>query len=253
MAVHPRTCTGSNIEVLLVVAAPEVFVEQGARFCGQGIGAGTLDMEGIERCAGVPDRKMTVVGVEIRVADVVHRGSRGSGQSLRCAVLDHLDDDVDTHFLQVRLHSLVLRRHGRLRLVPKRAGAAATRQRNRASAARYHGVFAPNSPLRRAIVPGAGRATRSRTGSRYRNRRPERTGPRTATARRSPGHSDSNASSRLTLPSARMVVDQLRVIADVTDSDVIRKILNHILQRAPPRQPPRRASRRLTAPGHVAT
>jgi hypothetical protein len=50
-----------------------------------------------------------------------------------------------------------------------------------------------------------------------------------------------------------MVVDQLRVIADVTDSDVIRKILNHILQRAPPRQPPRRASRRLTAPGHVAT
>ena len=118
MAVHPRTCTGSNIEVLLVVAAPEVFVERGARFCGQGIGAGTLDMEGIERCAGVPDRKMTVVGVEIRVADVVHRGSRGSGQSLRCAVLDHLDDDVDTHFLQVRLHSLVLRRQGRFRLVP---------------------------------------------------------------------------------------------------------------------------------------
>lgn len=33
----------------------------------------------------------------------------------------------------------------------------------------------------------------------------------------------------------------LRVIGDVTDPDLIRKILDHVNSRAPPRLPPRRA------------
>ena len=34
---------------------------------------------------------------------------------------------------------------------------------------------------------------------------------------------------------------QLRVIGDITDPDLIRKILDHVNSRAPPRLPPRRA------------
>jgi hypothetical protein len=34
---------------------------------------------------------------------------------------------------------------------------------------------------------------------------------------------------------------QLRVIGDITDPDLIRKILDHVSSRAPPRLPPRRA------------
>jgi hypothetical protein len=38
------------------------------------------------------------------------------------------------------------------------------------------------------------------------------------------------------------------VIADVTDPDLIRKILDHVQQRAPPRLPPRRAASDATYP-----
>lgn len=41
---------------------------------------------------------------------------------------------------------------------------------------------------------------------------------------------------------------QLRVIADVTDPDLIRKILDHINSRAPPRLPPRRAESHQNPP-----
>jgi hypothetical protein len=41
---------------------------------------------------------------------------------------------------------------------------------------------------------------------------------------------------------------QLRVIADVTDPDLIRKILDHVNSRAPPRLPPRRAESHQTPP-----
>ena len=40
----------------------------------------------------------------------------------------------------------------------------------------------------------------------------------------------------------------LSVIADVTDPDVIRKILDHVHSRAPPRLPPRRAESHQTPP-----
>jgi hypothetical protein len=41
---------------------------------------------------------------------------------------------------------------------------------------------------------------------------------------------------------------QLRLIADITDPDLIRKILDHINSRAPPRLPPRRAETHQTPP-----
>ena len=41
---------------------------------------------------------------------------------------------------------------------------------------------------------------------------------------------------------------QLRVIADITDPDLIRKIFHHINSRAPPRLPPRRAEVYQTPP-----
>jgi len=45
---------------------------------------------------------------------------------------------------------------------------------------------------------------------------------------------------------------QLRVIADVTDPDLIRKILDHVNSRAPPRLPPRRAESHQTPPDLLA-
>jgi hypothetical protein len=42
-------------------------------------------------------------------------------------------------------------------------------------------------------------------------------------------------------PALRLGGGQLRVIADITDPELIRKILDHVQQRAPPRLPPRRA------------
>jgi hypothetical protein len=41
---------------------------------------------------------------------------------------------------------------------------------------------------------------------------------------------------------------QLRVIADVTDPELIRKILDHVNSRVPPRLPPRRAESHQTPP-----
>jgi hypothetical protein len=41
---------------------------------------------------------------------------------------------------------------------------------------------------------------------------------------------------------------QLRVIGDITDPDLIRKILDHVNSRAPPRLPPRRAEAHHTPP-----
>jgi hypothetical protein len=41
---------------------------------------------------------------------------------------------------------------------------------------------------------------------------------------------------------------RLRVIADITDPDLIRKILEHVNSRAPPRLPPKRAEAHQTPP-----
>ena len=120
---------------------------------------------------------------------------------------------------------------------------AALVPRPRANLTRYHGVFAPNSPFRKAVVPGSAN--------------PERKKPNKTTIAASAETSIDQA-----LPSApltwaerlKRVFDidisvcplcggTLRVIADVTDPDVIQTILAHLKQRAPPR-----AMRRQTPP-----
>src|SRR5512137_236421 len=45
---------------------------------------------------------------------------------------------------------------------------------------------------------------------------------------------------------------QRRIIADVTDPDLIRKVINHVNSRAPRRLPPRRAEPHQTPPDLVA-
>jgi hypothetical protein len=42
------------------------------------------------------------------------------------------------------------------------------------------------------------------------------------------------------------------VIADITDPDLIRNILDHVQKRAPPRLPPRRAASDTTYPDLLA-
>jgi len=66
---------------------------------------------------------------------------------------------------------------------------------------------------------------------------------------------DSRSSSRLHSHSAASSgfspwrsAGQLRVIADIPDPDLIRKILDHVNSRAPARLPPRRAESHQTPP-----
>jgi hypothetical protein len=114
---------------------------------------------------------------------------------------------------------------------------------------RYHGVFAPSSPMRRAIVPTPARARQKRKSK----------NPATAQATREqqPAATPTDSADPPTAPLTwaqrlKRVFDidinlcplcggQLRVIADITDPDLIRKILDHVQKRAPPGLPPRRA------------
>ena len=118
---------------------------------------------------------------------------------------------------------------------------AALVPRPRANLTRYHGVFAPNSPYRAAIVPDPSRRTRTR---------------RTASKQSTPKHLPEDPAQ----PTAPLTWAQrlkrvfeidisqcprcggtLRVISDVTDPDVIQIVLEHLKQRAPPTAGPRRA------------
>jgi len=111
--------------------------------------------------------------------------------------------------------------------------------RPRANLTRYHGVFAPNSPFRKAIVPSSPRPTR---------RKPKRSNERKVpepTADEEPPTAPLTWAQRL---KRVFEIDifvcprcggTLRIIADITDPDVIRTILDHLRQRAPPgRAPP---------------
>jgi hypothetical protein len=123
---------------------------------------------------------------------------------------------------------------------------AALVPRPRVNLTRYHGVFAPTSPMRRAIVP---------TPARARQRRKSKD-PATAQATREQQPAD-HATDSADPPTAPLTwaqrlkrvfeIDitlcplcggQLRVIADITDPDLIGKILDHVNSRAPPRLPP---------------
>jgi hypothetical protein len=133
---------------------------------------------------------------------------------------------------------------------------AALVPRPRINLTRYHGVFAPNSPMRRAIVPAPARVRRRRKGN------DSATAPATRQSSTTDSRSDCNDPPTAPLTWAQRLkrvfeIDitlcplcggQLRVIADVTDPDLIRKILDHVHSRAPPRLPARRAESHQTPP-----
>jgi len=120
---------------------------------------------------------------------------------------------------------------------------AALVPRPRANLTRYHGVFAPNSPFRQFIVPGSPK----------RARRKCKTSTDSKPYESNPDSEQSNGDPEpLTAPLSwaqrlKRVFEidillcprcggTLRVIADVTDPDVIRTILEHLKQRAPPQR-----------------
>jgi hypothetical protein len=105
---------------------------------------------------------------------------------------------------------------------------------------RYHGVFAPNSAFRRAVVPGAGKRRRRKgktPSCRDDGPKPPKSDP--------VDDSDPPIAPLTWAQRLKRVFEfditlcpycggRLRVIADVTDPAVIRKILDHVHQRAPP-------------------
>jgi hypothetical protein len=111
--------------------------------------------------------------------------------------------------------------------------------RPRSHLTRYHGVLAPNAPFRPAVVPASGPAKRRPAKSR---------GSACQDSPPSRPHDESTGAPLAPLSWAerlRRVFDiditncprcggRLRVIADITDPDAIRKILNHVQQRGPP-------------------
>jgi len=111
---------------------------------------------------------------------------------------------------------------------------AALVPRPRVNLTRYHGVFAPNSPFRRAVVPGSA------------NPAPKKRQKLAASTPAEPAMDQVLPSAPLTWAQRlKRVFDidisvcplcggTLRVIADVTDPDVIQTILAHLKQRAPP-------------------
>jgi hypothetical protein len=131
---------------------------------------------------------------------------------------------------------------------------AALVPRPRVNLTRYHGVFAPNSPMRRAIVPTPGDHPRRRKPKDFAT-------PQAIRQQQCPDPpSDATAPPTAPLTWAQRLkrvfeIDitrcpfcggQLRVIADITDPALIGKILAHVNSRAPPRLPPARAEPRTT-------
>lgn len=116
---------------------------------------------------------------------------------------------------------------------------AALVPRPRVNLTRYHGVFAPSSPMRRAIVPTPANARRRR------NLKDSAAVP--ATRQCSPTESRSDCNDPPTAPLTwaqrlKRVFElditlcplcggQLQVIGDVTDPELIRKILDHVHSR----------------------
>lgn len=130
---------------------------------------------------------------------------------------------------------------------------AALVPRPRSNLTRYHGVFAPSSPLRGAIVPTPASARR-------RKRKASAAAPTTRPCSSKESRSDCHDPPTAPLTWAERLkrvfeIDinlcplcggRLRVIADITDPDLIRKILEHVNSRAPPRLPPKRTEAHQT-------
>jgi hypothetical protein len=137
---------------------------------------------------------------------------------------------------------------------------AALVPRPRINLTRYHGVFAPSSPMRGAIAPSPASARRR---SKLED---SAAAPATLPCSSTESRSDCNDPPTAPLTWAQRLkrvfeIDItlcsrcggiLRVIGDVTDPDLIRKLLNHVDSRAPPRLPPRRAESDTTHPNLFA-
>ena len=132
---------------------------------------------------------------------------------------------------------------------------AALVPRPRVNLTRYHGVFAPSSPFRPHIVPGAVKPPR------HKSQADNTTPDQPPTDINTPIHNTPESES-LTAPLSwaqrlkrvfniditlcPLCGGRLRVIEDVTNPDLIRKILAHIQKQAPPRKPPARANAHST-------
>jgi len=132
---------------------------------------------------------------------------------------------------------------------------AALVPRPRVNLTRYHGVFAPSSPMRRAIVPAPARARRrqpkvSATAHATRQQNTAEPPPDTTDAPTAPLTWAQRLKRvfEIDITLCPLCGGQLRVIGDITDPDLIRKILDHVNTRAPPRLPPRRAESHQTPP-----
>jgi hypothetical protein len=133
---------------------------------------------------------------------------------------------------------------------------AALIPRPRINLTRYHGVFAPSSPMRRAIVPTSARARQRRkskdpaTAQATREQQPAATPTDSADPPTAPLTWAQRLKRvfELDITLCPLCGGQLRVIADITDPDLIRKILDHVQKRAPPGLPPRRAPSDTTYP-----
>jgi hypothetical protein len=124
---------------------------------------------------------------------------------------------------------------------------AALVPRPRANLTRYHGVFAPNCKLRKRIVPTSSGATR--------NKRPRGGDHDSADKQDDPPSVNDDGMPLAPLTWAERLKrvflieisvcpycgGKLRWIADVTDPEVIQRILEHLRSRPPPRAGPARA------------
>ena len=116
---------------------------------------------------------------------------------------------------------------------------AALVPRPRANLTRYHGVFAPNSPFRRAVVPGSANPAHKK------RKKPTTPAPAEESVDRDSPTAPLTWAERLKrvfdidISVCPLCGGTLRVIADVTDPDVIQRILVHLKQRAPPAATPR--------------
>ncbi len=165
-------------------------------------------------------------------ADPSRRHARGVSTGQVVYELKHPFKNGTTHFVFEPLEFL--------------AKLAALVPRPRANLTRYHGVLAPNAKYRNLVVPSPNRWVKRKCRVAAKPSPP-------STKTDSPLAPLSWAERlkrvfKLDIELCPKCGGQLRVIAAITEPDVINKILDHVHQpQAPPRQPPRRVTGSITS------